>query len=90
MPSCRDSFALLIINVQLAMSARLLHCALPRWSSLAWSVQHLRLLGSAQVTAYWLSHYPARIGHHMADRRCRSDIDLERKSRPVQPDKGAG
>ena len=48
----------------------------------------IRLLCWAQVTAYWLSHYPARIGHHMADRRCRSDIDLERTSRPVQPDKG--
>ena len=59
-----------------------------RIAILACHTQLMSPLIMAQVTAYWLSHYPSRIGHHMADRRCKSDVDLERRSRPIQPEGG--
>ena len=41
-----------------------------------------------QVTAYWLSHYPTRIADKMTEWRTKSEIDLERRSRPAVPDGG--
>jgi hypothetical protein len=69
----------ILLDARMAPALCLRNCAMP--------AAH-EAVERVQVTAYWLSHYPTRIADKMTEWRTKSEIDLERRSRPAVPDGG--